>query len=119
MADGDLQGGLRNLYDFHGLLTDWHASGGDDSTLIGAAHKQGLGREVARAMRLATALYGEQDAKMVRGIVDRLFLRRLKARDAMGRETRKGLRLAFYVRSHLLRMPLTMLLRHLWVKWRR
>jgi hypothetical protein len=52
-------------------------------------------------------------------LTDRLFLRRLLARDDWGRETHRPLRFAFYIRGHLLRMPLTMLLRHLWIKWRK
>ena len=29
------------------------------------------------------------------------------------------LRKAFYIRSHLIRMPVPMLARHLWIKWRK
>ena len=36
-----------------------------------------------------------------------------------GRETHKLLRFAFYLRSHLIRMPLPLLLRHLFTKWRK
>ena len=50
---------------------------------------------------------------------DRLFRARLLARNAWGQEKRKGLRFAFYVRSHWLRMPPLMLARHLWTKARR
>ena len=48
--------------------------------------------------------------------VDRLFALRLLARNGWGQETRPIVRLAFYVRSHWLRMPPLMLARHLWVK---
>ncbi len=44
---------------------------------------------------------------------------RLTARDNWGRGTRKFTRLIFYIRSHWLRMPPHMLMRHLWVKWRK
>ena len=50
---------------------------------------------------------------------DRLFVRRLLARDGWGRARRPLSRLGFYVRSHWLRMPPLMLARHLWVKARR
>jgi hypothetical protein len=50
---------------------------------------------------------------------DRLFERRLLARNGWGQGIRKPLRLAFYVRSHWLRMPPLMLARHLWTKARR
>jgi hypothetical protein len=52
-------------------------------------------------------------------VSDRPFARRLLARNFWGQESRKGLRFAFYVRSHWLRMPPMMLARHLWVKARR
>ena len=51
--------------------------------------------------------------------IDRLYIRRLLARDSWGRATRPFMRLAFYVRSHWLRMPPLMLARHLWTKWRK
>jgi hypothetical protein len=119
MADGDLQGGLRNLYDFHGLYRDYLVEGGDACALIVAARHHGLHREVARAIRLSTRLYAPADSAPRLTIADHLFLRRLIARDDLGRETGKLLGFAFYVRSHLLRMPLQMLVRHLWTKWRR
>jgi hypothetical protein len=48
-----------------------------------------------------------------------LYRARLLARDEWGRETRKLLRFAFYIRSHLIRMPLPLLMRHLFTKWRK
>jgi len=48
-----------------------------------------------------------------------LFVRRMTARDGWGRPTRPATRLAFYIRSHWLRMPPAMLARHLWAKWRK
>lgn len=111
LADGDLQGGLRNLWDIHCLLADAHAV-----ALRRKAAAHGLARHVDRARRLASALYG--DGSPLRPS-DRLFVARLLARDGWGRETRKLLVFAFYLRSHLLRMPLPMLLRHLFTKWRK
>ena len=46
------------------------------------------------------------------------FEARLLARNGWGQERRKLLRFAFYLRSHWLRMPPLMLLRHLWTKAR-
>jgi len=43
----------------------------------------------------------------------------MTARDGWGRPTRPVTRLAFYIRSHWLRMPPAMLARHLWAKWRK
>ncbi|RDE07500.1 nucleotidyltransferase family protein [Sphingomonas aracearum] len=111
-ADGDLAGGLRNLWDVHCLVHQFGTDG-----LAERACRHGLQREVDRALRLAGALYGGE-GRSLRG-ADRLYLRRLLARDGWGRETRPLTRLGFYVRSHWLRMPPLMLARHLWTKWRR
>ncbi|RUN77640.1 hypothetical protein EJC47_04375 [Sphingomonas sp. TF3] len=110
-ADGDLAGGMRNLWDVHCLVAEFGADG-----LAGRAAQHGLSHEVARALRLAAALYGE-GAQLTP--VDRLYLRRLTARDGWGRATRPFTRMAFYIRSHWLRMPSAMLARHLWTKWRK
>lgn len=110
-ADGDLAGGMRNLWDVHCLVEQFGTSGLDER----AAH-HGLSHEVARALRLAAALYGDGATL---NPADRLYLRRLTARDGWGRATRPATRLGFYVRSHWLRMPPAMLARHLWTKWRK
>ena len=110
-ADGDLAGGMRNLWDVHRLVEEFGTEG-----LAERAAQHGLNREVARALRLAAALYGEG---MPLSRIDRLYLRRLTARDGWGRAVRPVTRLGFYVRSHGLRMPLPLLARHLWTKWRR
>lgn len=122
-ADGDLAGGMRNLWDVHCLVEEF----GTDGLADRAAH-HGLGVEVGRALRLADALYAPPPVAGGppsppgggRGETgtDRFYLRRLTARDGWGRATRPGTRLAFYVRSHWLRMPPAMLARHLWTKWR-
>jgi len=109
-ADGDLAGGMRNLWDVQCLVEQFGMRGLDER-----AARHGLSREVARALRLAAALYGE-GAKLLPA--DRLYLHRLTARDAWGRAIRPVTRQAFYIRSHWLRMPPAMLARHLWTKWR-
>ena len=111
LADGDLQGGLRNLWDIYCLLPD-----ADPRTLDARADRHGLLRHVSQARRLAAALYGDGERLTV---WDRLVRARLLARDGWGRETRKLLVFAFYLRSHWLRMPPQMLVRHLWTKWRK
>jgi len=110
-ADGDLAGGMRNLWDVHCLVEEFGTKGLEER----AAH-HGLAREVARALRLAVALYGDGATL---NPADRLYLRRLTARDGWGRATRPVTRFGFYVRSHWLRMPPAMLARHLWIKWRK
>lgn len=109
-ADGDLAGGMRNVWDVHCLIDQFGTVGLDQR----AVH-HGLAKEVARALRLAASLYGDA-AKLTPG--DRAYLRRLTARDGWGRATHPVTRLAYYVRSHWLRMPPQMLAKHLWTKWR-
>ncbi|MEO8374727.1 MAG: nucleotidyltransferase family protein [Sphingomonas bacterium] len=110
-ADGDLAGGMRNLWDVHCLVEQFGTRGLDDR----AAH-HGLRRQLARALRLTAALYGG-GARL--NPADHLYLRRLTARDGWGRAIRPLARLGFYARSHWLRMPPAMLARHLWTKWRK
>lgn len=112
-ADGDLAGGGRNLWDIVCLLRDIS----DADALERRAAHHGLADHLARARRLADHVYGEGRARLT--LSDRLFLRRLMSRDGWGRDGRKLLGLAFYVRSHLLRMPPGLLTRHLWTKWRK
>lgn len=111
LADGDIQGGLRNLWDIHCLLPD-----ADPAALDVRATRHGLTRHVRQAQRLAAAIYGD-GARLT--LWDRLVRARLLARNGWGQETRKLLVFAFYIRSHWLRMPPLMLLRHLWTKWRK
>jgi hypothetical protein len=122
IADGDLAGGLRNLWDIDRLLRQFAA--GDDGfwpRLQARALHHGLWRAVHRAARLANDLYGTPipQSWQVRDGADALFRARLLARDGWGRPTRRALRFAFYARSHLLRMPPVMLARHLLTKARR
>ncbi|HVF95162.1 MAG TPA: nucleotidyltransferase family protein [Sphingomonas sp.] len=115
-ADGDLAGGLRNLWDIHCLLDEFGTA-----DLERRARHHGLHDQVRRAARQAHRLFGTDipASWRRRDAGDRLFERRLLARDGWGRPTRPGTRLAFYVRSHWLRMPPGLLARHLWTKWRR
>lgn len=116
LADGELAGGLRNLWDIHALI--------EEKGMVGlearAAH-HGLSSAVDRALRLTHALYGTTvPARWQRlTMIDRLYRCRMMARDGWGREQHKALRTIFYIRSHLIRMPLPMLIRHLWIKWRK
>jgi len=116
LADGDLAGGMRNLWDFHCLVQDGGTMG-----LAERARHHGLGWEMARAGRLSHALYGTEVPSEWQALkpLDHLYLRRLTARDGWGRQGRRLTRLGFYVRSHWLRMPPLMLARHLWTKYRK
>ena len=113
LAAGDLSGGLRNLWDIWCLLKEFK----DHPALDRRAAHHGLAAHLARARRLADHVYGQGETRLT--LTDRLFLRRLLSRDEWGRDWRKGLGLAFYIRSHLLRMPPLMLMRHLFTKWRK
>lgn len=112
-ADGDLGGGLRNLWDIRCLIGDVP----DKEALARRAGHHGLTRHLARAQRLVDHVYGKRRARLT--VTDRLFLRRLLARDGWGRDGAKMLGLVFYARSHLLRMPPLLLARHLFTKWRK
>ena len=123
IADGDLSGGLRNLWDIDRLVRQFSARHpGFTADLGDRARAHELAPAVARALRLARRLYGTPTDPALAGRTrpsDLLFERRLLARDGWGRPRRRALRFAFYVRSHLLRMPPPMLARHLWIKWRK
>jgi hypothetical protein len=127
-ADGDLAGGLRNLWDIDRLCREFIERDRDFClSVFERAWQHGLWLSVRRALRLAHQLY----ATPVTGYrfpirvsldeerSDRLYRRRLLARDGWGRPTRRLTRFGFFVRSHWLRMPPAMLARHLWTKWRK
>lgn len=122
LADGDLQGGLRNLWDFHCLTRDFAAADpGFWGKLDARADLHGLHAPVHRAARLARDLYGSTlpSGWDRHDPADLWFRRRLLARDRWGRSTNFPLQQAFYIRSHWLRMPPLMLAKHLWTKWRK
>jgi hypothetical protein len=121
-ADGDLAGGLRNLWDIDRLVREFAPVAGFWERLAERAARHEMHEPVARGLRLAASLYATPVeerwfARPRRS--DALFRQRLLVRDGWGRERRPLLRLAFYIRSHLLRMPPLMLARHLWIKARR
>jgi Uncharacterised nucleotidyltransferase len=121
-ADGDLAGGLRNLWDIDRLIREHSIEPDYWQRLVERARRHGLVPHTSRALRLAHHLFETPvDPYLAyqarRG--DIFYMGRLLARNGWGQETRKVLRLAFYIRSHWLRMPPLMLARHLWTKWRR
>jgi Uncharacterised nucleotidyltransferase len=120
IADGDLTGGLRNLWDMHCLLTEYASAEFWPGLQLRAQHHQ-LWPAVHRATRLSHKLYGTDIPKEWQSWnrQDRWYVARLMARDEWGRGSRKFIRLIFFVRSHWLRMPPLMLAQHLWVKWRK
>jgi len=128
IADGDLQGGLRNLWDIDRLCREFGEQRDDFYlSLFEESQHHGLRESVERALRLSHQLFGTPVVGYAEPIridlserrSDALFRRRLLARDGWGRPTRKLTELAFYLRGHWLRMPPLMLVRHLWTKWRK
>lgn len=123
LADGDLAGGLRNLWDIDRLVRQFSDADEEFWTNIGIRAKtHQLTPHLARALRLAARIYGTPVYKYRAGetkFSDYLYVNRLLARDGFGRETHKAIRHAFFIRSHWLRMPPMMLARHLWTKWRK
>jgi Uncharacterised nucleotidyltransferase len=120
IADGDLTGGLRNLWDMHCLLSEF-ASAEFWLELQSRAHHHQLWPTVHWAARVSRELYGTEIPKDWHSwnARDKWCIARITARDEWGRGSRKFIRLIFYVRSHWLRMPPLMLAEHLWVKWRK
>jgi hypothetical protein len=118
-ADGDMDGGLRNLWDIDRLLREFADAEADFwSTLEDRAARHQLRGATGRAVRLSARIYATPvPAPWLRAAPsDHLFVRRLLVRDGWGRQRRPLTRLAFYVRSHWLRMPPHLLARHLAVK---
>jgi hypothetical protein len=121
-ADGDLAGGLRNLWDIDRLIREQADAPGYWQALGKRAKLHGLHPHLARALRMTQHLYETPVDATLAGkptLTDIAYMSRLLARNSWGQESRWVLRQAFYIRSHWLRMPPLMLARHLWVKWRR
>jgi hypothetical protein len=127
-ADGELDGGLRNLWDIHCLVSEFVEQDDDFfPALMEKAASYGLLSAASRALRIASILYGTQLTQLASPLrtefayhrQDKWYVMRLTARDNWGRGTRKFIRLIFYIRSHWMRMPPLMLAAHLWTKWRK
>jgi len=117
-ADGDMAGGLRNLWDIDRLLRDHHDEPGFWEILAERARLHQVEAAIRRAVRQSHALYRTPAPESWRAwsAFDSIVRRRLLARDEWGRATRPFTRFGIYIRSHLLRMPPLMLARHLWIK---
>ncbi len=121
-ADGDLAGGLRNLWDIDRLIREHRDTGDYWQRLRARSALHGTTRHLSRALRLTHHLFDTPVDPWLAWEArhgDVFYLSRLLARNGWGQETRKILRFAFYVRSHWIRMPPLKLARHLWTKWRK
>ena len=115
LADGDMAGGLRNLWDIDQLLREFGVAPAFWEQLATHAARHQLTAPVRRAVRLSHRLYATPAPAdwLTGGGGDLPFVRRLLARDGWGRQTRAATRFGFYVRGHAMRMPPLMLARHL------
>ena len=106
-ADGHLPGGLRN----RGIFTALTVSFPDRTKISGRNYKPAhSNNSYGEPSTLPRAYRGIFMAPIFRragksGAMRISLLRRLLARDEWGRGTAKVMRLAFYIRSHWLRMP--------------
>jgi hypothetical protein len=120
-ADGDLSGGLRNLWDIDRLLRLFGTDRDFWLLLRERAMLHQMREPVALALRLTNRLFATPVEPRLAGndrMRDTVFVRCLLARDGWGCPTRPFTRLGFYVRSHWMRMPPLLLARHLWTKGR-
>jgi Uncharacterised nucleotidyltransferase len=119
-ADGDMAGGLRNLWDIDRLLSEYD-SPEFWARLHARVHVHGLAEAVTRSLRLCAELLEtpipKQHDRWHRQ--DKWYRARILARDGWGRQERPLFRFVFYLRAHLIRMPLHLLIPHLWTKWRK
>jgi len=121
-ADGDMAGGMRNLWDIHILIEAFSVDADFWTNLSDRADHHQLRGALLRTLKLAHHLYGTVVTPNLLhklSLLDHILMRRIMARDGWGREAYPLTRLIVYVRSHWLRMPPLMLARHLWIKWRK
>ncbi len=120
-ADGDLEGGLRNLWDMDRMIREFTDRDPEFWTKLKTrSNLHSLTPYLSRALRLCHHLF---ETPVDRYLAwkprqgDIYYIGRLLARNGWGQETRKILRKAFYIRSHWIRMPPVLLARHLWTKY--
>jgi hypothetical protein len=128
--DGDLAGGLRNLHDLHRLLREHPADSAFWQSLEDRARLHGVGLPLWQALTLAAEMF---DTPVPERLLNTLRPRSALSGGLFGALARMQWRgksigrlsagaacagQALYIRSHLLRMPPMLLLRHLWIKWR-
>ncbi|MDY0747263.1 nucleotidyltransferase family protein [Paucibacter sp. R3-3] len=132
--EGELEKGLRDLFDLDALLRDFGRDTAFWAALVPRARVLGLTRPLFHALRYTTRLLGtpvpadvmEQaavDAPRFQKLLDACYERALMPAHASCDTSLTGLtRLALYVRSHWLRMPLGLLAQHLarkaWLRMR-
>lgn len=123
--EGELDNGLRDLFDLDALLRDFGRDPAFWAALVPRARVLGLTRPLFHALRYTTRLLGTPvpdgvmqaaaaDAPGWQGLLDGCYDRALLPVHASCDDALTGTaRLALYVRSHWLRMPMGLLARHL------
>ena len=128
--DGELDHGLRDIFDLHRLLGQFGAEPGFWEALQARARQLGAGRSLFYALRYTNALLATAvprtalDASqagaphaLLLALMDALFLRALQPNHASCSDWLSGpARFLVYIRANWLRMPPLMLARHLWHK---
>ena len=127
--DGEVAGALRDLVDIHDLVSQFSRDPAFWDRQFAEAEALGLGRPLFYSLRYAQRVCGTPVPDTAWAALDRFRppSRILAIVDALvgaavsrpaGRLASPAA-LALYVRSHWLRMPATLLSRHLWNKWSR
>lgn len=123
--EGELDNGLRDLFDLDALLRDFGRDPGFWAALVPRARHLGLSRPLFHALRYTTRLLGTPvpadvmhdaaaDAPRRQALLDASYERALMpVHPSCDGPLTATARLALYVRSHWLRMPLGLLARHL------
>jgi hypothetical protein len=129
--DGDLNSRLRDLYDIHGLLTDFGREPGFWDKLFEASDAHGFSRPLFYGLYFAERLFGTVLPPEVRARARRhapvmpvMAAMRFMVPRALMPPRLEGLPVSFHVsrfclflRSHWLKMPPLMLMRHLFTKF--
>ena len=131
--DGDLIKPLRNLWDIHALVGEFSGDPAFWPALEARAAHHGLCRTLGYALRYSHRLFGtmvpddllrRSRAALPAGpmlwLMDRLYLAAFDNTGVAGAGPAvRAARLMLLARSHWLKMPPRLLVRHLWTKWRR
>lgn len=131
LLEGEFDNAFRDLSDLYLMITDMRAADpGFEELLVARAEQLGLGRILYYAMRYlallldlelsapaAARLAASAPVAPLRWLMDQLFPSALLPVGVTGAGGWPALaRFALYLRSHYLKMPVPLLLRHLWHK---
>lgn len=129
--EGELENGLRDLFDLRSLMREFENDAGFWEQLVPRARELGLTRPLYYALRYASMLLEVQvpppvraavqigaPAALTRRLMDACYLRALQPmHPSMNSSATRLARFALYVRSHWIRMPAHLLAYHLGRKY--